>query len=620
MRFSTAACCGLAATLASEAHASSPQTEANPDATRGPSGPTVDYEIEAKLDHVQHALSAKGVITLHNQSSAPLSTLYLHLYLNAFKSQRSVFFRSDAQARTGERPTRWANVNVTHFGYEGSAKNLWPEDAHSPGDSEDETDIVVSLPTPVAIGQSARFAITWTSQLPTLVERTGFEDEFHFLGQWFPKLAKLEPDGTWAHFTFHPHSEFYANFGDYRISLDVARDFEVAASGSLETERALGERKQLVYRAHAVHDFAWTAWPGFEVRDTEVDGVRIHLLFPPGFEHNAELALGAVEHGLRFYGAQFGPYPLPDLSVVIPPNWASPAGGMEYPGLITLSGPWFTGILSHGVQQVTLHELAHQWFYGLLASNESQWPFLDEGFTSFAEARALHALLGPGNGVDLPGIQISASAYYRYWGNDTSARIAQSAREFASFYEIGRFAYSRTATLLETLSRSYPEFERALADYARQARYSHPTPDDFLNAVGRTVGAEARSQAERALFERAGVDFAVQSSSCTAQPTGGYDVTALITRQGELQFPIDIRLEHADGQVVVRRWDGRASELRIAYESASALSSVVVDPDLHVLLDGDLSNNAQRLSAAQGPNWQRRILHWLTLLYRSVVP
>src|SRR5690606_9692244 len=113
---------------------------------------------------------------------------------------------------------------------------------HSPGDPKDETDIRVDLPDEVAAGSTLTLEIEWESQLPQIVERTGYLSDYHFVAQWFPKLARLERDGTWRHFTFHAQSEFYADYGDYDVTLDVPERFIVGASGETIERRVEGGR------------------------------------------------------------------------------------------------------------------------------------------------------------------------------------------------------------------------------------------------------------------------------------------------------------------------------------------------------------------------------------------
>ena len=132
-----------------------------------------------------------------------------------------------------------------------------------------------------------------------------------------------------------------------------------------------GARRQVRHRAGGVHDFAWTAWPGFEQRHERVLETDVHLLYPPGHEQNAAVTLSTLRFALPHFSARYGPYPYPDLTVVHPPAHAGAAGGMEYPTLITTGGAWHASYWSRAVELVTLHELGHQWFYGLVATTRS---------------------------------------------------------------------------------------------------------------------------------------------------------------------------------------------------------------------------------------------------------
>src|SRR5690554_1002162 len=136
------------------------------------------------------------------------------------------------------------------------------------------------------------------------------------VGQWFPKLARREPDGRWAHFAFHPHAEFYADFGDYDVTLEVPAGFVVGATGQRIEQRVTGERRTERYRAEAVHDFAWAAWDGFEVEERTVGATKITLLAPPHTAPARAATWESLEHALPYLGALYGPYPHPTLTVV----------------------------------------------------------------------------------------------------------------------------------------------------------------------------------------------------------------------------------------------------------------------------------------------------------------
>jgi hypothetical protein len=597
--------------------------------------PRVDYQLQVRLDHERHTLSGSGVITLHNRSPKDLSELYFQLYLNAFKSPRTLFYRSTTlHARGGARPSQWGALRVTRLRAVSQPEDLWPEVATTPGDPDDETSVLVPLVHPVAAGSDARFEITWEAELPGLAERTGFKDDFHFLGQWFPKLAMLEANGTWSHFPFHPHAEFYANFGDYEVQIDTDSALVVGATGALLREEpapGLGSptnhRTLRLYAAPNVHDFAWTSWGGFETSTQLVGGVRVHTLFPKGNERNRERALLAIRHGLAFYGEHFGAYPYPDLTIVHPPRWAIDAGGMEYPQLITTGGAWYLGWLSHAVEQVTLHELGHQWFFGLLASNEAAWPFLDEGLTSFADEAASAALFGDGSGFELGRLRVSELAYYRWCGNRNGAKIAQAASAFSSFGQIAEDVYCRSATLFETLRRTAPEaFEHALARYTREQRFGYPTPNDLLSAFTAEMGAETATLLEQALFERGSVDYALDALECSPTQSRTFFVRASLSHTGTLAFAVDIDFEMANGSTRTEHWDGRDPTHEIRFESDAPVVRARVDPAMRIALDADLSNNArlvnpepsQAKSGALSTRWA--LAQWLGLVWRWVAP
>src|SRR5262249_30287177 len=137
-------------------------------------------------------------------------------------------------------------------------------------------------------------------------------------------------------------------------------------------------------------------------------GTAIHCLYPPGYDGVVDREISTARFALERYGAAFGRYPYPTLTIVHPPTRAEEAGGMEYPTLITTGGPPFPPAWLHTIEAVTMHEFGHQYFYGLVGTNEEKWPMLDEGVNSWAETHFLAEMLGPGSYVDAVGLSIGA--------------------------------------------------------------------------------------------------------------------------------------------------------------------------------------------------------------------
>ncbi|MEM9692842.1 MAG: M1 family metallopeptidase [Myxococcota bacterium] len=573
-------------------------TPAEPSAEDGASihaAERVDYTLEAKLDVEAHTVEGRGRVVWQNRTSSPQSALWLHLYLNAFASGETVFYREDSGGFRGKRrPVEPGSITVHAFVVEGQG-DRWPEvTVHSPGDERDATDIRVPLSTPIEPGAEIAIEMRWTSHLPPVTFRTGYAGSFHMVAQWFPKLARLEPEGTWRHFTFSRFSEFYADYGRYDVTIDAPEGFVVGGGGRRVERSAAGGRVRHRFVADPVHDFSFAAWDRFAELKRDTGGVALRCLYPDDLDPSlARLQLDEVEASLEQLGRRFGPYPYPTLTVVHPPPEAKEAGGMEYPTLITTGGSAFWHRLGgRGLEGVTVHELAHQWFYGLLASDENQWPFLDEGLTTYATAVALEERYPHASGFSKGALSVGMPAALRMAAAGAASReiIAQSAASFVRGQDYGALVYSRTATLLLTMSRVYgPEkLEAALRDYTARFRFGRPRPEDLERAVGRHLGQPARRLLHRALFSPATVDY-------TAVEFRG-DRGVVVQRRGELAFPVEVELVAESGARERVQWDGvpQTVTLRASRLGDARLRAAIVDPDHRVLLDQNLTNNQLR--------------------------
>jgi hypothetical protein len=409
------------------------------------------------------------------------------------------------------------------------------------------------------------------------------------VAQWFPKLARLEPDGRWAHFPFHRLSEFYADFGRYDVRIQAPASFRVGASGRL-VDTQEGDPTVHHYRAEPVHDFAFVAWDGFEEIAATEGGVAIRALYPAGREEVARIEVDNAVLGLRHFGAMYGPYPYDTLTIVHPPDDAGEAGGMEYPTLITTGRAGSLPRMgARVVEAVTLHELAHQWFYGVFASDEHTSPFLDEGLTTYAEIDVLEALYGSGSALDLGGLRLSATAVARVASTLAPLDvIAQPAHAFASGSDYGALVYTRTALLLHTLRRVWGDerMARVFRSYAKRARFAHPTARDLFAAVAGELGDGAAEMLRRGLYERGWVDYQVAELRSDRGES-----SVLVRRLGGLELPVEIDLHFEDGGRERVTWDGAGSHHRIERSGESRLVHVVVDPESRILVDADLSNN-----------------------------
>lgn len=621
-----------------------------------PPPPIASYQITCRLDAEKKTIEANEVLTWKNATSRPAATLRFHLYLNAFRNTLSTFWReSGGDHRDGALPESWGSSEITRMtGPDGAdllpaLRYIAPDD----GNPNDRTVAEVILPKPVQPGETISVALDFSAKLPRVSVRTGYKDDFFMVVQWFPKVGVLE-EGGWNCHQFHAQSEFFSDFGNYDVSIDVPARYKgkVGATGERVEERETSAGRVLYrFRQAGVHDFAWTADPSYLVledtfREAGLGDVRLHLYLQPEHADQAPRYFGAAKAALGGYGRVLGAYPYPTLSIVDPPWGAHGAGGMEYPTLITGGTAWSDPRSILRPEGVTVHEAGHQFFYGILASNEFEEAWLDEGFNTYMCDRVLKATYGA-NHVDLDvfglhfplGIDIHypLDVNLRYFDVADWDVLASESWKFRNRRSYGGQVYSKTALTLATLERllGTPMMDKALRLYADRWRFRHPKTRDFIACVNDATGADWNWFFDRTFFSSGIVDYAVaQADSVPAKaPAGlfekdgklapgppaalakarGYDSVVTVIRRGDVAMPVDILLRFEGDHVYRSHWDGEARWKRFRVASGPRLIEAVVDPDEKILLDADETNNGCQpepdLRAAT--RWTTRAVFWV---------
>jgi len=644
----------------------------------------VDYEMVVTLDAEQHRLQGHQRIHWSNTTDTPTRELWWHLYLNAFANEDSSFMRELGRRRLrfGGRgdDVSWGWTRITRMAL-ADGRDLMPAlEFMRPDDgySEDYSVARVRLPEEVLPGGSVVVELEFEAQLPSIIARTGFAGDFHLVGQWFPKLGVFEGDAGWNCHQYHANSEYFADFGSYRVTLNLPVGWVVGATGveigRLETPGDPATGLQVVYSAERVHDFAWTAAPGslmavvdsdFEpgrdvpqawleraintldisAAELELPPTRLRLLLPHSQHRLGERHLRAARLGLAWFGLLYGPYPYPELTLVVPPLSGEEAGGMEYPTFVTGFGGWLTPVLApYGpplIETVVIHELGHQYFYGLLASNEFEQAWLDEGLTSFAELQCMEAIVADDLAPELRwgGFWTRERLLQSYF--QVRVRVDQPSWEFQSYGDYFAASYGKAALSLRTLEGLIgPKvFGRAMRSYAQRYSFRHPTGDDLFAILSEVAGEDLGWFFQQAFRSEAVVDWAVlgvhhrgqgsgdgalgDGGSWQPAPQGGRDAAGRvwsidvdIGRHGDFVGPVEVELEYEDGTRERRTWDGRAPRVRWTIDSGERLARVVVDPDGVWALETSRSDNYW---ASEGSSrvvrrslwWVPEALHWL---------
>jgi hypothetical protein len=540
------------------------------------------YELRAVLDPVKHTIEGSGKLRWRNRSDRPVRTVYFHTYLNAFEGPGSTWmtekarygsFRSGVELKAGE--AGYIDVTSISQGGRAAAMRYVQPDG---GPATDRSVLRVDLPEPVAPGGETTLELVFHDQLPRVIARTGWFGSYHLVAQWFPKIGVLELAGErgaeaprWNAHEFHLNSEFYADWGSYDLEVTVPRGFTVGAVGA-----RVGEPRDtpagVVHRFHQddVHDVAFTAWDGFAPPLTgSYDGpgsphVDVRVLYPPEYAGSARVALQATTDALRYFSQTLGPYPYRTVTVVVPPYNALESGGMEYETFFTTFGGGPS--LDPLVRYVTVHELGHGYFMGLLASNELEEPFLDEGLNEWWDSRMLepervHIKLGL---LDRLGFRLPAIDIWDFqWlsGTTTAGRppadpIAGSAwlRMTSGTYSA---IYPRTALVMHDLEHQLggDAIARGMQLYYARWHHRHPSAADLREAL-----ADAAPEHRAAIT--AWFDAQVYDASVVDDAIDVVEAQELVPRPGR---------SVVDGKVVVRteaEVDREIADKRAAFRAA----------------------------------------------------
>lgn len=582
----------------------------------------VAYQIDANYHAKTHSLDGNETLTWTNNTGQPQDRLPFHLYLNGFQL-KSTFAREGYELgnRDVEPGSKWddkkygediiKSLEVLGMGdLTSQLRFTHPDDDNL----DDKTVVEVHLPRPVAPNESITFKISFHDQFPEVVARTGYKRDYLLAAQWFPKIGVWWKN-AWNCHQFHASTEFFADFGTYDVKLTLPANFNVGATGVQTSESANNDgTKTLTFKAEDVHDFAWTADPTTKIVEDSVQissgAVKIRLLMQPGHTASASRYMQVLKGTMHKFDEWYGPYPYAQITVVDPPHGGGASGGMEYPMFITADTAWwvFDGFKISEV--VVEHEFGHQYWYGMVATNEFEEAWLDEGINQYSESKVMDALYG--SDADMLNTRVATAnelGFDRigYIGVAEFDPMTRPGWKYLNFDSYGGITYSKTALVLLTLEHIIGEqkVREAQRLYFERYRFKHPTADDFLSTINEVAGQDLDwywNQAVRgtpildyrilnAFTERA--DWTDKNAPKEEKPgETEYLNSVVVHRKGEFVFPVVLDAKFDNGESIRERWDGRDRWHRFSWQKKAKLVSAEIDPDHAIPLDHDRFNNS----------------------------
>jgi hypothetical protein len=567
-----------------------------------------DYDIRCTLDIEAKMLSGTERITYTNNSPDTLRRYFIHLYPNAYKSADSELYRDFYPGTWAflrdlpEEKRGWLEIDTLTVGGE-------PADFTVSG-----TLLAGRFPRPLPPGGTVIFDMSFREKIRRRIGRAGYIGDHYDMAQWYPKIVVYDKTG-WHEDQFRL-GEFYGEFGTYDVSMTLPDQYVIAATG-LPVEGDPGwtrnkkpehmesgggghpgghpggapvadsggwaggrhdaglslSPKTVRFRAVDVHDFAWCADPLFVVEETKIGDYSVRSFYRRWNRAWADSVLSRTVSTMKRLDGLVGPYGWPQISIVDSPTH----GGMEYPMLVMNGSPDMALIV---------HEVTHMWFYGMLANNERDEAWLDEGPAQYFMFDWLAANTGQKdlwNRIGDSVIELQRSGY--------AEPVATPYQDFESG---GRtMVYNKSALFLRALRIMVgdEDFDEILKEYFRTWKFKHVDGEAFLAVCEDVTGLDLDDFFKQWIYSAKSCDYRLDRFK-RREEGGLHWADVRIKRKGDMILPITLEFRLADGSVSEERLDGmpRVTERSFSFESKPR--SVSINPRNEILDIYQLDNNS----------------------------
>jgi hypothetical protein len=579
----------------------------------------ISYEIKARLDTQAKKIWGEETLRFKNESGAALKVLYLHLKPNRFQAG-SIQARSTGLAQFDAIFPHGAPdgyLFVQELKLDGRPYHVGT-DAHI-----DDTILKMNLANPIPSGNSAELTVRFFVKIPHGLERFGHYRENYFVSWWYPELAVLDRRG-WH---LDPFREPYQNFASYTVELTLPEVMVVGATGGLpqqETRHANGT-KTLRFSVQNVHDFAWVADRRYQITETEWEGIKIRSLYLPEDTEAGRRTARYSRDALAYFSRRFGRYPYSVFTVA--QVHGIPMASMEYPQLV-MNGFWLYRLPKEitALDVANAHEIAHQWWFGILMNNQPDEPWLDEGFAQFAMMAYAEEKYGPKhNLLDLEQIPAlmrdlvkdSIPNWREQFVLANYLTVAREGREelvTAAPREVRpgrtRLPYEKGALTLFALEYLLGRevFDKILQEYVRRFQYQHVMTADFEKVASEVSGQDLAWFFDQWLRGTKSLDVVLEG--LTVQRVDEKYLHRVLVRQaGEMRMPVDVQITLVDHKTKLRqRWEAHETRGAITFITEQPAKSAAIDPDER-LPDLHRENNASGFSINYSPIVDHGLFH-----------
>lgn len=479
------------------------------------------YNIQVALNDKQHSLKGDLSVEYINHSPDTLTYIWFHLWPNAYKDKTTAFAKQLAMDKSNEKKVAIADpgfIDNLHFKINGQT-------AKTENDAENIDMVKLVLAQPLLPGNTITITTPFNVKLPNYYSRSGYTNKQFMVCQWYPKPAVYDRTG-WHQFPYLDQGEFYSEYGSFKVNITVPAEYVVGATGTLQTAAELakyktiglennknekqisyktatpGKTKTLQYSGEHIHDFAWFAGKDFIVRYDTLqlavgDTVDVFSYGQTSGNKTWKNSTSYIKDAVRHYSQWIGQYPYPVVQAVEGPKNLS-SGGMEYPMITLITSP---NAKEEEMDAVITHEVGHNWFYGILGSNERDNPWMDEGLNTYFQFRyeaekyrsnTILASMIPKEIKELSEPEFQARIYEVLNSIPTDKPITTGSTGFTNKDDYGIVIYIKTAIWMFMVENELGRdvVDKALQSYFTKWQFKHPSPDDFKKELETASGKD----------------------------------------------------------------------------------------------------------------------------------
>lgn len=454
----------------------------------------VNYQIDVSLNDTAKSLDGYLRLDYINHSPDTLRYIWFHVWPNAYKNDKTAF--SDQLLENDRTDFYFSNeekrgyINRLNFTVDKVTAVIQDHPQHQ--------DIIkIILPKPLPPSQTVHIETPFHVKLPYNFSRGSYTSKTSFqITQWFPKPAVYDKYG-WHEIPYLDQGEFYSEFGSFKVHITVPKGYVVAATGSLTSNDSNDpQTNSFMYEQDNIHDFAWFADKDFEVKEDTIQlathTVKLHAYYNKKTAGSWTNVIEYMKNAVRTKSEWVGTYPYNDVSVVEKYTKMG-GGGMEYPTITLIDGP----VDNYTLNEVINHEIGHNWFYGILGSNERRFPWMDEGINTYYDIRYMSSVPKKSSKTNFIGKRTPAEDDMLPFllsilvKSKKDQAISTDAADFSEM-NYGAVAYYKTARWMKLLEASIgqPAFDKAMQDYYNKWKFKHPYPEDFKQTIRESTGQQ----------------------------------------------------------------------------------------------------------------------------------